>query len=290
MYDIGVEKISKKIAMISQKKLGGKIRAWRDERGASQDEFAKEVGLSRVAVSEVERGNRGVDAVELTKIAEFFNSSIDALLSDDKPSKFALIENNFKFEPAKLKNIILYILEKCGGKPNLGETALYKLLYFVDFDYFEMTGQPVTGLDYINRRFGPVPATKEYCAVVEEMQAANQLKIFPQEYFGLIQKRYVALKNYEEGSLSLKEIKVIDSVIGRLSDMSARKIEDFVHEDAPWKLTKEKEIIPYCLAYDRKAPYAQVDHGVEMQDAAGSDALKNLGEQSKEDYDYYMSL
>jgi len=258
--------------------------------GVSQDEFAKAVELGRVAVSEIERGNRGIDAVELKKIAEFFNVTVDVLLSDEKSSDVALEKNNFKFAPAKLKNVILYILEKCGGKPNLGETVLYKLLYFIDFDYFEITGRPITGLNYINRRFGPVPATKEYCVTVEEMQAVNQLKIFSQEYFGLTQKRYVALTNYEEESLDLREIKVIDSVINRLSDMSAKKIEDFVHEDTPWKLTKEREVIPYYLAYDRKAPYAQVEHRVETQDAAGSDTLKHLGEQSKEDYDYYMGL
>ena len=32
------------------------------------------------------------------------------------------------------------MIEKCGGKPNLGETVLYKLLYFIDFDNFEITG------------------------------------------------------------------------------------------------------------------------------------------------------
>ena len=276
--------------MISQKKLGGKIKSWREEKNISQEQFAKAVGISRVAVSEVERGNRGVDAIELAKIAGFFNVSTDALLADDKQSESASLENNFKFLTIKLKNIILYILEKCGGKPNLGETVLYKLLYFIDFDSFEITGRPLTGLNYVNRQFGPVPSTKEYCGVIEKMQSANQLKIFAQEYYGLTQKRYVALSNYEEDALSLREIKIIDSVINRLSDMSARKIEDYVHEDAPWKLTKDSQTIPYCLAYDRKAPYAQVDHSVEMQDVAGSDTLKHLGEQTKVDYDYYMGL
>src|SRR3989338_3939873 len=171
--------------MISQKKLGGKIKVWREEKNISQEEFAKAVGISRVAVSEIERGNRGVNAIELAKIAGFFNVSTDALLSDDKPSENASLENNFKFLPIKLKNIILYILEKCGGKPNLGETVLYKLLYFIDFDSFEIPGRPLTGLNYVNRQFGPVPATKEYCGVIEKMQSANQLKIFAKEYYGL---------------------------------------------------------------------------------------------------------
>lgn len=276
--------------MISQKKLGEKIKTWREERSVNQDELAKGVGLSRVAVSEVERGNRSVDAIELAKIAGFFNVSADALLSDDKDGTPTSVKNNFKFEPDKLKNILLYVLEKCGGKPNLGETVLFKLLYFIDFDYFEEMGRPITGLNYVHRQFGPVPDSKEYCAVVEKMVKSNQLKIFMQEYYDLTQKRYVALTNYEEESLCLKEIKVIDSIINRLSDLNARKIEDYVHEDAPWKLTNDGQTIPYCLAYDRKAPYAQVDHDMELQDMAGSDTLKHLGEQNKEDFDYYMNL
>jgi len=30
----------------------------------------------------------------------------------------------------KFKNVLLYILERCAGKPNVGETVLNKLLYF----------------------------------------------------------------------------------------------------------------------------------------------------------------
>lgn len=276
--------------MINQKNLGEKIKLWREDRGVSQEYFAKAVGLSRVAVSGVERGSRCVDAMELVKIAEFFKISTDELLSDDKSKQATIVENNFNFEPKKLKNVILYLLEKCGGKPNLGETVLYKLLYFIDFDNFEITGQPMTGINYVNRQFGPVPATMEYCAVIEEMQNSGQLKIFSQEYYGLTQKRYVALSNYEEGSLSLREIKLVDSVINRLSDMSARQIEDYVHADVPWKLTRDKQIIPYCLAWDRQAPFALVDHNREVQDVAGGDTLRHLGEQSKADYDYYMSV
>jgi len=37
----------------------------------------------------------------------------------------------------KFKEVFLYILEKVGARPNIGETALYKLLYFIDFDYYE---------------------------------------------------------------------------------------------------------------------------------------------------------
>jgi len=276
--------------MISQQKLGRKIKNWREQREVSQEQFAKAVGLGRVAVSEIERGNRSVNAWELQKAAKFFNVSIDALLADEKTTNFVGVKNDFKFDSEKLKNVILYILEKCGGKPNIGETVLYKLLYFVDFDSFEILGKPLTGLNYVNRQFGPVPVTKDYLATVEVMVKNGQLKIFPQVYFGLNQKRYVALANHHDDAFDVKEMKIIDSVISRLSDMSAKQIEEYAHGDAPWKFTEDKQIIPYDLAFDRVSPYAQVDHEAEWQDAAGIDTLKALGKQSKEEYDYYKNL
>ncbi len=276
--------------MISQKKLGERIKNWREERELSQEQFARAIKLSRVAVSEIERGNRGVEAVELMRIANFFDTSADALLNDEKIDKSALAKNKFKFDPKKLKNVLLYILEKCGGKPNIGETVLYKLLYFIDFDNFEINRQPLTGINYINYQFGPIPDSKEYGVVIKTMIDDGELKIFSQNYYGLVQKRYVALKNYENDIFNSREIKVIDSVINRLSDMGARQIEEYVHEDAPWKLTKEKESIPYSLAFERSAPYARNDYNKMWQDAAGADVIKRLGPISKEEYDYYSNL
>ena len=276
--------------MISQKQLGEKIKSWREEREISQEQFSKAVGLGRVAVSEIERGKRSIDVSELQKIAKFFDVNVDTLLTDKKTGDLFVLKNDFQLNNEKLKNVILYILEKCGGKPNIGETVLYKLLYFIDFDSYEVLGKPITGMNYVNCQFGPVPAIKEYRTTVEEMVQNEQLKIFSQEYYGLNQKRYVALINHNDGSFDIKEIKVIDSVINRLSDMSARQIEEYVHGDAPWKLTRDKQTIPYCLAFERISPYAQIDHEMQMQDVAASDTLKDLGVMSDDEEKYYNSL
>jgi len=279
--------------MISQKSLGLKIKEWRDGKDLSQDDLAKVIGISRVAISDIERGNRSLNAQELAMIAKFFGVSADYLLNEPRVEKInkktGYLANNFEFDADKLRNVILYILEKCGGKPNLGETVLYKLLYFIDFDSFEVLGRPLSGLNYINRQFGPAPEQRQYSPLVEEMIKNSQLKIFQQEYFGLSQKRYVALKEHDD-VFSSKEIKIIDSVINRLSDMNAKQIEEYVHEDIPWKVTREKEIIPYQLAYDRTAPYAQVDHWAMWQNAGAKDILKYLGPMSEEEINYYENL
>ena len=80
------------------------------------------------------------------KLEKGVAGSIDARGFDVKP------ENLKKF-----KEVLLYILSKVGSKPNVGETVLYKLLYFIDFDYYEKFEEQFIGATYIKNHYGPTP-------------------------------------------------------------------------------------------------------------------------------------
>lgn len=43
----------------------------------------------------------------------------------------------------KFKEVLLYILNKVGANPNIGQTVIYKLLYFIDFNYKSLKGKGV---------------------------------------------------------------------------------------------------------------------------------------------------
>lgn len=278
--------------MESKQALAQKIKALREARGLSQQELADAIGVSRATFSDMERANRDVTATELKALADFFVLSVDDLLErpwiEAKGSGLVPV-SEVVFNPEKLKNVLLYILERCGGKPNLGETVLYKLLYFIDFDMYEQYGQSVTGLSYVNQKFGPVPMQTQYNETVSVMQASDELKVFHQEYYGNPQKRYVALVNHKFDVLNEKEKNTIDRVIMSLSDMGARQIESYVHEDIPWKVTNNREVIPYTLVFDRTAPFARRDHKIDMQSAAANGILKKLGDISDDEFNYYMN-
>jgi hypothetical protein len=49
----------------------------------------------------------------------------------------------------KFKQVILYILTKVGSKPNFDQTVLFHLLYFIDFDYYELYEEQLMGWKYI---------------------------------------------------------------------------------------------------------------------------------------------
>lgn len=59
--------------------LGRRLKSAREYLDLSQDEAAKAVGLSRSALSQIERGKRRVDSLELTRFASLYGQSVDAL-------------------------------------------------------------------------------------------------------------------------------------------------------------------------------------------------------------------
>jgi transcriptional regulator with XRE-family HTH domain len=59
-----------------RKSLGARLREAREYLGLSQDEVAKAVGLSRPAVTLIEKGQRKVDALELKKLAELYQRPV----------------------------------------------------------------------------------------------------------------------------------------------------------------------------------------------------------------------
>jgi len=255
-----------KMKTITQKELGSRIAELRKLKGYSQDELAKLLEISRPSLTQIELGNRNVSVIELKKIADNLSVSIDKLLSED----FATEDINFtpsntldsrelrisipNLKIDKFKDILLYILEKCAGKPNIGETLLYKLLYFSDFNYYEIYEEHLTGAEYRKLPFGPVPQKLD--SIIKQMIASKMIKRFKTEYHGYPQTRYIPLTKPNLISLKASEKDILDKVIEQFSDWSASAISDYSHKDMPWLATKDGEVIDYELAFYREYPYS----------------------------------
>ena len=147
------------------------------------------------------------------------------------------------------KSVLLYMLNKVGAKPNVGETVIYKLFYFIDFDYYEKYEEQLTGATYIKNHHGPTPV--EFARVVKKMLEAGEIMKVPGKYFGHDQKKYLPLKDADLSFLSAKQIKHIDAVLARLSDMNASQLSNYSHKDIPWVSAKEKKRLEYEAVFDR---------------------------------------
>ena len=57
---------------VDRQKLGARLRETRAYLGLSQDEVARYLGIPRTALSQIERGQRRVDILELNKVAQLY--------------------------------------------------------------------------------------------------------------------------------------------------------------------------------------------------------------------------
>ena len=275
--------------MITKKQLGRKIRDLRLRFAITQDDLAKRLALKRQAIISIEKGDRDLSAVELARIAEIFDISTDDLFQKDIifEADTPLEDAKKPFERERFKQLILYILEKCGAKPNVGETVLYKLLFYSDFDYFEQFNRYLSGARYIKNHFGPTPV--EFISVVKEMINHKEIMPITTDFHGKILRKYMPLINYS-GIFNDNEKKVIDEVVTSLSDKTATEISDYSHVDAPWALTEDGKVIDYKLVFDRKPPYTKHDYDTEFAQVGANDSFGNLPSLSQEEFDHYMNL
>lgn len=261
---------------LSQKQIGQRITELRKMKGLSQEDLAKSVKISRPSLAQIELGNRSVDILELQKLSLVLEFSLDDFMSKDfsatqdvdlKEEKKAKKEEERISVPTlqvnKFKNVLLYILERCAGKPNVGETVLYKLLYFSDFNYYELYEEHLTGAKYRKLPYGPVPQKLD--TIIGQMIEKGQLQRVKTEYHGYPQTRYLPLEKADLTELKASEKEIIDRVIEQMSDWSAAAISNYSHKDMPWLASKEGEEINYELAFYRDAPFSVRNYGDEIE-------------------------
>ncbi|MCP4806704.1 MAG: helix-turn-helix transcriptional regulator [Proteobacteria bacterium] len=66
-----------------RRELGARMKLARGHAGLSQSQVARELGLHRPAVSEMEAGRRGVGAGELKVLARLYGVSVDWLVRSE---------------------------------------------------------------------------------------------------------------------------------------------------------------------------------------------------------------
>jgi uncharacterized phage-associated protein len=154
----------------------------------------------------------------------------------------------------KFKEVLLYILNKVGAKENIGETVIYKLLYFIDFDFYEKYEEQLIGATYIKNKYGPTPV--EFAKIVEKMIEGKEIEKVKSEYFNFPQTKYLPRRKPDLMNLKANEIEVIDDVLNRLSEMNGSQISAYSHNDLPWMTTADGETIDYESVFYRTPPYS----------------------------------
>src|SRR3989344_9083586 len=124
--------------------LGKFILEQRKKHNLTQDFLASEISVSRPTYVQIEQGERDLTITEARKLSGIFGIVFNDFVQGKDTSVMVEVKKGVKKTKEnkqemrisvpqknlqKFKEVLLYVLSKVGGKPNVGEAVVYKLLY-----------------------------------------------------------------------------------------------------------------------------------------------------------------
>lgn len=157
----------------------------------------------------------------------------------------------FRIDEEKYKNVILFLAKNVGQGSVWGKKKMYKLLYFLDFDFFEKYEKPITGDIYHKLQMGPAPSY--FDAIAEELVKDGLLNVnkgksglgYNDAYI------YKALKDPDLSVFAKNELDMLKRVTEKYGNMTGKQLENLTHREAPYLAVDEGEEMPLELAHYR---------------------------------------
>ena len=142
---------------MTQKNIGHRIKLIRCAKGLSQEELARRVELPRTAITKIESGSQDVRFKELEKLSEALGISLGNLVEEKRPVRESTDDEFFRVSesPApfyhtvveeKLRTMLLVILERSAGDPDMDERRLCSIVQQADQACFEAYGETISGI------------------------------------------------------------------------------------------------------------------------------------------------
>lgn len=244
------------------------IKKLRKKNGYSQAELSDLIKVSRPVFAEIEKGHKDLTITQAKKLAKFFGLSLIDFLDNKIPKEAELIikkEKKAKKEGSmrisvpeknikKFKEVFLYVLGQVGAKPNVGEGVLCKLMYFIDFDFYEKYEKQLMGAVYIKNHHGPTPVG--FPKILSEMKKKGEISAVVNQRYRYQQKKYLPLREPDLSIITAEEKKHIDWVLARLSNKNAVEMEEYSHRDVPWISAEDQSVIDYETVFYRTSDFS----------------------------------
>lgn len=142
-----------------------------------------------------------------------------------------------------------------GGSADLWK--IYKLMYFIDFEFYSKFGKSISGSDYYHWEYGPMPYkdNTEYSnlnlvekgidkGLWRKVDDSNLVQVIPESTL--------------DNAFNQQEELVIFEVLDKYKKLSGKELVDLSHGDMPWKMTKDKEKIDYEFVKWRETEESEV--------------------------------
>ncbi len=148
---------------------------------------------------------------------------------------------------SRLKNILLYLIEKCN---NVYNTKMNKLLFYTDFLSYKKRGFAMSGLTYRAIQYGPIP--EQYSRIYGSFdQIYSDIVEFPSGNPGELLKADISpdMSKFSEG-----DINILEQVVAAFKDAKSNEISHISHNEDAWiKYVTQKQIIPFSEAFTLRA-------------------------------------
>lgn len=219
------------------KKLITKLRK---SAKVSQAKLAKELGISRPTLIAIEKGERDVTLTELKKISRVFDVPLSILLDEEMDVEEKVESTNFsKKALSRFHNLILQVIKYASDDDGkITKTKLAKLVYLCDFACYYKFLNPISGFKYYKLSQGPV--------AIEFFDAIDAIESINVEVKG----RAIMISSLEKPSDSVfkkEELGLIKTICKKWKSANTRELVDFTHDQIPWRICREHEVIPYSL-------------------------------------------
>lgn len=118
----------------------------------------------------------------------------------------------------------------------------YKLLWFLDSEFFQMIGRSVTGYQYFAWKMGPVPTELHEAIEAQEGEFEEFFDVERRLVKGYETISLISKKPFDERYFSKKELDLLNDLSNRFDLATGKELEDLTHQPGtPWHQVWEIE-------------------------------------------------
>ncbi len=155
----------------------------------------------------------------------------------------------------RLRELMLFVADRCQDDPKFGITKLNKILYYCDSIAFAKYGRSITGISYNKLSFGPVPTGAEN---TRRRMERDEDVVMSSPGHSFRPRRMIPLREADLTLFTGPEIALVDSIIEEFSEATGSQLRDYSHGRA-WRAVDDFERIPYEAALVSDLPLAERD-------------------------------
>ncbi|MEK7673292.1 MAG: type II toxin-antitoxin system antitoxin SocA domain-containing protein [Patescibacteria group bacterium] len=216
------------------------VNKLRKAAGFSQEELSKKLGISRPTLIALEKGERDITLSELKIISETFDIPIEIILDEELSTAEKVDARNFDEKSFNKFHSLIQQCIKYGAADDgkITKTKLAKLVYLCDFASYYKSLKPISGFEY--RRLAQGPVAIEFFDIIDSDQSVKA-----EESRGAIM--ISLMEQPDDAILDKAELALVKEVCAKWKKASTQEIVEFTHQQLPWKICKNREVIPYTL-------------------------------------------